>query len=1186
MPTPNDPQRVLPVDQSQVTPGQPVPPVDDRVDAPPSASEEQEEFQLAPPGLLVDGTWLPGYGPKAGDTASPATGHRPGSEDSQESKGIVGDILTGISESPGQILGGARDALQEIANWTHSAGTVMDRLIPLGRITWRDGGIHWDSGTPDENPLQLPEISAPDSETGQIIRSISQFATGFIGAGKVLKGIGWAGQSSSRLLNWGRAGTAGAAADAVAFDPYQNRIANLIQEVPQLQNPITEYLEAKPEDSEAEGRFKNALEGLGLGAAGDMVFGLLRGYRRARVTGNHDELDKVAEQASDALHMADQKAVQKATAAEAAPKGTPSKSARISEAQAKEIGARLRKAAETGDYKDALQGIDFNFRYRTETDGGKALIDDISEILKKEKAQGWVPYRSHAETEKLAGDFADTLGMDPEYLAGSIRTLFGDTADLDVRITAARMVHQELSNRMADLGKMIDSGKSSKEAVDELRHGLSFLAEYQSMLKSSSSSTARALASHRIPVGDGARLPDESVEKLLKGKGKGKGQKGAKDAPTSTGDISDDELKIIARQLRAAKDNPAAVAKIAQAHAARPGGTALRWHNEYYVNALLSGAKTHALNVSSTLLKSYIQPLEDVIGGALTRNPALMRQGGDEMVAFTLQLLDNFRVAARALTIGGGELDTTALGRSIQAWKRTSNVIDPTNTKIDMPIGEIPTAIGTVIRTPSRLMLAEDEFLKQMAYRARIRAMALREGRAMGKQGKALSEHVHNMLEASFDSSGKALNPAALLRARQASWTQDLGEGTLGNSIQNFRNAHPATTIVLPFIRTPTNLLRDVWQHTPVIGAFQHQMRADLRAGGERAAAALGKQALGVAFYATAASLAYSGHVTGGGPTNGNVRKLMYDAGWQPYSFRIPTGTDPTTGETLYRYISYRRGDPYGAFFGLVADAVEASGEVQHDDYAKWAGVITASVARNLTSKTYLIGLTNVIDAFSSGDPDKLAKLLQFQASSYVPNFLGQINPDDTYREARGFMDAMLAKVPGYSDTLPPSRNIFGEPILKPAAFGPDFLSPFVQSRSTSETVYRELANLGKSLSYPPKNLDHGQIDLTSTEWEGTGDAAGKAPYDRWMELMGIPDATGMTLKKQLTHLIESGLWQRLPDTGEDTDNPRLTAARRVVNAYINMNKQRMLQEYPELRQALEDNKRERLHKVLEQVGN
>ena len=44
-----------------------------------------------------------------------------------------------------------------------------------------------------------------------------------------------------------------------------NYLESLVQDYPILENPITEYLQSDPNDSEAEARLKMTIEGFGLG---------------------------------------------------------------------------------------------------------------------------------------------------------------------------------------------------------------------------------------------------------------------------------------------------------------------------------------------------------------------------------------------------------------------------------------------------------------------------------------------------------------------------------------------------------------------------------------------------------------------------------------------------------------------------------------------------------------------------------------------------------------------------------------------------------------------------------------------------------------------------------------------------------------------------------------------------------
>lgn len=121
-------------------------------------------------------------------------------------------------------------------------------------------------------------------------RNIAQFTTGMVGLGKVFKGGGYIGSAI-------KAATTG----AVAFDPHEERLSNLIEKYPTLSNPVTRFLQADINDSKAEGRLKATLESLGVDTVVGGAFLLGAKALKLRKAGHPEEALKVEQQAQDAL---------------------------------------------------------------------------------------------------------------------------------------------------------------------------------------------------------------------------------------------------------------------------------------------------------------------------------------------------------------------------------------------------------------------------------------------------------------------------------------------------------------------------------------------------------------------------------------------------------------------------------------------------------------------------------------------------------------------------------------------------------------------------------------------------------------------------------------------------------------------------------------------------------------------
>lgn len=118
-------------------------------------------------------------------------------------------------------------------------------------------------------------LARPGGTAGQLTEGVTQFLVGFIPAVRAVRLVG----ASTVVGQTGTYMAAGAIADATVFDPHEQRLANLIQQYPQLRNPVAEFLASDPSDTAAEGRLKNALEGLLFGAVLDRFVSGLRVMR-------------------------------------------------------------------------------------------------------------------------------------------------------------------------------------------------------------------------------------------------------------------------------------------------------------------------------------------------------------------------------------------------------------------------------------------------------------------------------------------------------------------------------------------------------------------------------------------------------------------------------------------------------------------------------------------------------------------------------------------------------------------------------------------------------------------------------------------------------------------------------------------------------------------------------------------
>lgn len=664
------------------------------------------------------------------------------------------------------------------------------------------------------------------------------------------------------------------------------------------------------------------------------------------------------------------------------------------------------------------------------------------------------------------------------------------------------------------------------------------------------------------------------------------------------------QLRGLARQVRLADGDAEEV--LSALYAERAGrmakGDPTLWQKVigYRMAAMLSGPKTLLINASSNALAAMQKPAEMWWAGVRSNNPALRQQGADIMVGLWRERGDAFKAAKKALLAGEQMLD-----KSKEAFEDTTH---------ELAAATGNTWLRTAINVPSRVLMSTDEFFKQLNYRANVRSQALRDAREIGlTEAKDIAQHLHDTMESAFALNAdpedmlrykSATNPVALEYARVNTFTNHLGDGTWGKTMQDAVIKHPMARLVMPFVRTPVNLFRWTWERTPGLARFSQGYKEAIEAGGERAAVAKAGVEMGTAMYGFAASYALAGGITGNGPSNKELRDQWLAAGNQPYSVKIP-GTDT--------WISYRRADPVitplglaatavenlqsagkqiasearirqamrgdehpaGELLGMIADYVHASGEITQKDGTEMATAFVAAIAANVSSKTFLQGIVDFADAISGGESWKVQHWVTNIAGSFVPNAIRQLNPDDTLRETRGLWDEIQGRSP-WSGNLEPKRNLFGEPVLRaPGGYLNRNINPFTLSHHSKldPSVADQLVELGRAMPMPAEKKKDGQVDLTSrSQWaEGAApERQNQSPYDRMLEIMANPGDGKPSLKEALTKLVTRPEWKKITDgTAAQPGGMKYKLAAGIIGVYQDIAYARVKSEYPKLQKEL-----------------
>ncbi|KQM98761.1 hypothetical protein ASE78_05910 [Sphingomonas sp. Leaf25] len=520
---------------------------------------------------------------------------------------------------------------------------------------------------------------------------------------------------------------------------------------------------------------------------------------------------------------------------------------------------------------------------------------------------------------------------------------------------------------------------------------------------------------------------------------------------------------------------------------------------ELYINSLLSGPQTHAVNILSNTLTSLAQlPEHLVAAGVGAVRKALPGQDETDRVLFS-----EFGARAAGMIAGARE-GVKAAARSLLTGESSDAI-----TKIEtQQMQAIPGPIGSVIRTPSRFLTAEDELFKGIARRMELNGLAIRQAAKEGLTGAEARERAADLV----------LNPTDdMLRksfeyARYLTFQTPLDHGSMAAGLSAGLQHRPEFKLLIPFVRTPVNLLKFAAERSPIAPVMK-SWRKEFAAGGARRDMAITRMALGTGLGAMMYEMAAAGHITGSGPADADARRLMQANGWQPYSLKV--------GDNYY---SYQRFDPFSTTIGTVADMVDLQADLTDKEKEKSSMLMVAAIVNNLSNKTWLSGLSSGLEAVN--DPDRYLEpfLARMAGAVAVPSVVAQVAKmnDPILREARSPIDRIRSRIPGMSSRLYPRRNVFGEPMRIQNALGPDIVSPLWTSTGRNDPTIDALLSAGVSISPPQRSYTS---EGKRVEWT-------PGQYD------ALQEVAGRLAKPALDDLTQTGDWLMM-DQDEQKDSVR-----------------------------------------------
>ena len=656
---------------------------------------------------------------------------------------------------------------------------------------------------------------------------------------------------------------------------------------------------------------------------------------------------------------------------------------------------------------------------------------------------------------------------------------------------------------------------------------------------------------------------------------------------------------------------------------------------QWFTGSLLSGPPTVLINVVTPHLSRTLQQLELAAGAALNGDLPLLK-ASLQMHNLFYGVADAVRMGNAAWkmdkdAVFGGPRMFDDSGDEIGAW--ASSNWSKNAFLSSQPMAKVMDTINVLTRLPNRINGSADTLNKTMASMQYLRTHFAAEAIAKKIPRDQVEQYVNTNVKKMFNKDGSLYSEARVLRsaikqandeglsradavkfqkrvaeivekrikdigpdksnadvlsrttemfARESTFTDEPGEFT--KLLKQGLDHMPIFKFNMPFVSTPMNILHFGWRRTlpglaiekliPLVRKTADQRKEEwANLTPMQQAAVKGRTATAVAATSAMTYFAYnhSDRITGGGPRNRKEREALMATGWRPYSFVLKNEDGSKT------YVSYERLDPLATMIGIVADAAEFTrmNPNEDDGYAEVFSALAFTIAENMTDKSFLRGVNNIINIAREPEIFLPKTFKDIGSAMVVPMFVDKLknaNGEQMLRESRTLADAILRKVPIAEENVPPRRNFLGEAIYKQNPGGLfAMVNPLYIQTTKNDLVDEKIQGLLYGFSMPSTGWTKGK----ETDMREFTNAEGRQAYDRMLEITSEHKIYGRTLRQALKALFKSPAYQEAEQNvaqfgvSDSTKDPRVQLTQRIISRYRRVAKHLVIKEFPELQQAV-----------------
>ena len=1011
----------------------------------------------------------------------------------------------------------------------------------------------------------------PTTTTGGLIKGVSQFLTGLALTRRGMVGAGLPA-SVSGPLSYGYSAVQGALANFSAFDPHQQRLSNLIEKFPALSNPVTNFLASKPDDSAATGRFKNALEGLGLGTLTDGFMkgvGMLRGVMNAKGAAEGgaegaaetvpqgvapDAFRQLGDESPEAPLVSDKPFGEQSAPPPAQQPFTPPEPGQapaqsyageptelgnyLKEQHVAKVTSEAEPAEVTGAQMPQEPKTYINFARINTTDDVQNVMQTLADKYSG-KIEGSTRGVQSFEDIKLGAQMENAWDI-------LMNRRVGEPLNAEQSV-ASRELWASSADKLKELAQTATQAPT-EENLFAFRKMMATHYAIQSEVIGARTETARALASWRIPVGSSASRLQDITDRMM----------------TLSGGA--DTVRQMAQHVAglAQADYPHELEQFVQKSAyVRTRDALIQAFSDGLLSSPVTQAKILASNASTGIWRIGERAWAAKISQALG-TPEGVEPG--EAGAMWSGWVGSFK-DAMAYSWKAAKTGVTGEGIGEPKEPYPSNISADALNLSDHPwLGRAADFIGNALSLGRRGIAAQHDVALTMAYRGELNAQAMRQAMSEVNSGEleegGVADRVADLLQNPTDAMVQTSRDSAKYQAF-------LDEpGKIAQWLLDGRKEIPALRIIAPFIKIPARIMSYTFERTP-LAPLMSEFRSKIAAGGATRDLALAQMSMGSMITMAAADMTLSGTLKGGGPPQKGLEQAQEREGAMRDSVRM--------GNTWYNINGVH---PAGKLMLLAADVAEAitggQQELHQDaDTEKLAVGTALAIGRTLVDNSYFQGFANLFatlhDARVGGAGEGA---IQSTVGSTVPAFSGAVARalDPYQREVYSMLDEFKSKIPGLSNTLPPRRNLWGDPV--PSGHDPitNFISPVKMADVKHEPIDDEILKQGMNITMPDRMQTFGTRDNSIPVDMSKYPAA----YSRLLQLAGNElqhPAWNMGLKDLLNGIV-SGTHPMSAIYNLKSDGPeggKEVMIRDLISQYRDLAKKQVLQEYPAIAQEVQD---------------